>query len=501
MQMPQRWERLDSLRVAALAARHLTSEDVKDPRSRFLPLPLQLSFYRDDAKIRIIRTGNQGIGKTTAVLIDAISECIGDHPFREVAPWEGKKLVALICATAEQSLPIQRKLSKLLRPWMLEGGSLHRQFDPTTGYGRPPIIRFPNAELHIKSCSQGELALAGSEYDVIYFDEPMTAAIWSEAIERVSARGGRIAASFTPIGRRDLSWLEEYEKQPHVSVHHSPLTAEALIPVDPRTGESTGKPYVGPDGRPRDQAWIDDKIRDCLPMYRPARIHGAYKLVLEGRVFQAFDEDKHSVAELPDLDWDLSIGIDHGTVERVGKQTAVLVGYNKKHNLAVVFDEWVSEGESSTDDDAAAIINMLTRNGLEWTDLSYAYGDRAVRGTSRFAAKDNAKLLKAIKRQLGVTEKIYPFITVAKRTRLNTAEGYVHSIEWIHKQQVSTTDDGGPRFLVFGDSCPNVIKAFQTWEGGKTEEPKDVLDAVRYGFIPWILNIAGHSLASVKLVV
>ena len=89
----------------------------RDPIAAMSWLPLQLAFLSDTFPRRMIRAGNQTIGKTTPALAEVTGRCRGRHPLFEshgllipappIEAW-------VICATWPQSLGIQQKLAALL---------------------------------------------------------------------------------------------------------------------------------------------------------------------------------------------------------------------------------------------------------------------------------------------------------------------------------------------------------------------------------------------------
>jgi phage terminase large subunit-like protein len=443
-----------NLASLATATNTLARRAHADPLAYFRPTPPQLAFLSSNHPIRMLRAGNQ-LGKTWAGLADCIYRCLGSHPYTLVkaAPIEAWVVVV----SWEQSLSIQGKLWQLLPKDAIEPDC---EYTPGKGFrGRTPIVRFKNGSvLRIRTVNQGAMALASASIDFCLLDEPPPMDVWSELAARVLRQRGRIALTLTPIGL-PLGWLKKLVEEQVVQDLHYPLTVENTTPIG-------GRPLLTRED-------IEKLEAQVLPQERAQRIHAEWDSGwTEGRVFRMFDPAQHVRADVPAGEALIGVGIDHGT--EAGAQVAVLTALvrdaGEGHPKIWVLDQIVSDGMTTPDQDAAALLAMLKRCGLRWENVDRWVGDRKVYGKRNGSLKSNAMLMSSFERALKLPTGSLPFrIHTAYKPRGSVFEGYRVLSAAMLRNDFSIN----PR-------CRGLIDDLQKFDGREASEHKHSIDALRY---------------------
>ena len=443
-----------SLAALARASSTLAQRAHSDPLAYFRPTPPQLAYLESTQPIRLLRAGNQ-LGKTWAGLADVIYRCLGSHPYTLVkaAPIEAWVVVV----SWEQSLSIQQKLWALLPKDAISDDC---EFTPGKGFrGKVPIIRFKNGSvLRIRTVKQGPLALAGSSIDYVLIDEPPPEEIWSEIVPRVLRQRGRIGITLTPVGM-PLGWLKKLVEEGQVQDIHAALTVENTTPIG-------GRPLLT-------QEDIERMEMQVLPQERAQRIHGEWDSGwTEGRVFKMFDPTRHVRDEAPAGEVLIGVGIDHGTESgaQVAILTALLRDGGQGNPKIWVLDQIVTDGMTTPEQDARAILDMLKRAGLRWENVDRWVGDRKVVGRRNGSLKSNAMLMTAFERELRIPTGSLPFrVHTAYKPRGSVFEGY----RVLSAAMLRGDFNIHPR-------CRPLIEDFQKFDGREASSHKHSIDALRY---------------------
>lgn len=460
----------------------------ESPLQHIYWLPPQQRWLEAPDKVKLYRAGNQALGKTTAGLGEVIYRCLGEHPFLEVP----KRAIEawIICATWQQSLAIQEKLWDLLPKDLI---SPDAKFDKKNGFhANNPLVEFRNGSIiRFKTTKQGGLNLSSATIDVALFDEPPTSPrIFGEILKRIMKAGdGRVLMTLTPVNA-PTEWLRRLTVEdpdtgvlPLVADYHARLEPANLIPV----GQS--EPLRLKDGTPCDAAFVDDVLRFTLPHEVPVVCHGEWEMRTEGNIFAAFNEAL-IIDELPDLEYELRFGTDHGHGGNF-EEYALWVGvsYIGKHPAVYVGAEYVTQGQTTTDQDAEAILEMLHHSGITWKSLARAYGDRVYAGRAgkRLGKKSNKKLMKALADLMSLPghKALKPQIRTVKRGEGHGAGSVQHGIEFLHEAMVR-----GEHFHVHR-SCERLIKSLLKWDG-RDNEWKHAIDTLRYSLDDLIFDKRRH---------
>jgi len=417
----------------------------------------QRAFLSETARIALWRDGNQ-LGKSYALALETIARARGIHPIHGKV--RRSKRSFLLGYSWEQMEPLQDKLWQLLPKDEIDPG---HEYDPGRGIrGKPPRIAFvrgPGAGsvINLATYKQGAKRLAGPTVGFVGMDEPPEGGLFGEVVPRVLKERGIVRITFTPVpDMPDMTWLRDKVKARQIAEHNFGLQAK----------------YCQPEGYPAPwlfQHEIDEYEGLLLEVERGMRMRGDWDPVYLGAWLRAFSAEAVLLGRPPTGAY-LIVGIDHGA--QSGKQTAVLVAVQGRHTdrpRVWVIDEHVSEGITTPEQDAKAVLAMLERRGYQYDHVDAWVGDRPTR-SKRFEVNKNNKdmreeLARELRRDLANVKKIddvykWPQSLSDTMRLLNTCLVRHHMI--VH-----------PR-------CEQFIKACKQFDGNPHHKLKDVLDAGRY---------------------
>ncbi len=478
--------RHEALADAAQSLSILARRRARRPIDYVRWLPLQCEFLLSPAKVKQIRAGNQFLGKSWAALAEVVGRCEGRHPLGLAVP-PPPVTAWIVCASWSQSMAVQEKLNALLA-W--EELDPRTKYDPVNGFSptkRPCIVFRNGSRIWIKTTGQDSIEFSSATIDIVLFDEPpQKQRMFVEALQRVQERGGVLLLSYTPVNA-PTEYLRELCEAGVIEDHWHPLTAAELIPV----GQT--RPLRTKDGRPKDQAWIDER-RSQVPAYeQPVVIDGGWEFRAQGAYFDgAWDSTRLVYEATIDKTDRLVLGIDHG--DRPGKQVAVLMAVDTRQDppSVHVIDIYRDEiGTASPADDARGILAMLTRHGLTWDRLHFAGGDRVhLPGSGK--QKSNRDLAAQIRKILKVKE-LAPSIRTVKRGEGRGAGSLTIGSRWLFHAMVAGRFSVDPR-------CTPLIDAIPKYTLREDDEgTKDLLDAIRYGLDQWVFSWARTASPTIRL--
>lgn len=170
----------------------------------FKPLWYQNEWFACDKKIVALLCGNQ-VGKTEFGAVRVLSHCLGVKPLAlgGTAPqrWEDISrhgVRALVCGenfTTAIPKTILPKLQHYITDQMLS-----RPPKKNAGNKLPEVYFFRSgAELHIQSYDQAVSSFEGPVWDIVWFDEPPPAAIFTAVRRGTMSRQGAILITATPL--------------------------------------------------------------------------------------------------------------------------------------------------------------------------------------------------------------------------------------------------------------------------------------------------------------
>lgn len=321
--------------------------------------------------------------------------------------------------------------------------------------------------------------LAGPRADVVITDEPLPRAVYDELWPRLLGRNGRMYQGFTPTisTSEDIGYLWEMVDDPARPWAGEIQVELTLTAVTPRGG-LLNVPWMTALEIEQFEAGVSGIERDMrMGRTRYPRPDVAYFGAWGPQLIRPI-----SIRGLPP-GTPLGIGIDHGS--RPGAQRAVLVAVEGTgiHSRVWVLDEYQGDGRTETDEDAAGVLAMLARHGLQLEHVDRWVGDRAHGGyQGGNGAKSNQRLKAAIAQRIG--------LDTAGRTGWHerlpdglrymwTPRKYDRSVwegcEILHRMMVGMS----PRILV-SDRCVHLAEDLSKWQGKSTDPHKDGIDALRY---------------------
>jgi hypothetical protein len=175
--------------------------------------------------------------------------------------------------------------------------------------------------------------------------------------------------------------------------------------------------------------------------------------------------------EAPEGEAQIAIGIDHG--KESGAQVAVMVAVSKSKDgepRITVLDLVASDGMTTPEQDARAILGMIKRAGLRWEQVDRWIGDRAAISRRGGAIKSNALLVQAFEKVLGLPVASWP-------ARIATAYKPAGSV--YHSYRILSSAMLSGRFVV-APRCKRLIDDLQKFDGRPASEHKHTIDALRY---------------------
>lgn len=164
--------------------------------------PGQKRFHKDSHRIRIITAGNRR-GKTSCGMVELIWFNNGNHPYK-------KCKVPIKSAVVLQDFENHGKniFEKKLDEWVPPGSI--KRIERHQGGCIKKIHWSTGSVTDVYSHDQELKTFEGSDYDIVWFDEPPPKNIWNAFWRSVTDRGGFMYLTGTPLA---CDWLyKEYQK-------------------------------------------------------------------------------------------------------------------------------------------------------------------------------------------------------------------------------------------------------------------------------------------------
>jgi hypothetical protein len=453
----------------------------------------QEEYLTNRSNRKLLRIGNGG-GKSRVALADVVMRARKSHPFRP--DWNARRGPTkqwITTVTWSQAVP----LMQMLRSFLGEGELAKApNWDPAKGWGKDsPVLVWPDGStVGWRTSNQGPLAHAGAELDHILIDEPVAAETYRELERRVARRGGDLSLAMTPINcPGDIAYLRDLCTEGIVTDLNFPMNERLFRYTD-------GDIRRLPDGTPCDATWIAEQIRQVLPAYRDIVINGGWdEITVDGRFTDAFSRSRHVAEFRLDGSEVLSLGTDHGSQAFTETAVLVAVDQSKEYPHIYILDTYEAQRDSPADADARAILEMLARHGKRWGSLKHVTGDIAhYGGRGRINRKSNQELAYEIARelQLGRNASLVPPIRTAKTGAGAGPRGSVYrGTSWLYRALLREGH------VTVHPRCVSLIKAFENYKGGSTDEHGHLVDALRYALDPWINRGQQRNVPSATVVV
>ncbi len=425
----------------------------------------QRSFLSDPEPTVLWRDANQ-LGKSFALAYEIVASCRGVHALKKVRRAPIRVLV--IGVSLEQMAPLMEKIWNLVPKNEI---SPKCGFDPGRGItGKPPRIVFDRGPgkgslVVFATYMQGATRVAGGTFDLVVMDEPPTESMYGEVRPRVLKKRGRIRIGMTPTpDMPDQSWLRELVESGSVPEHNFHLKEAHCWP------EGNPAPWLYQDE-------IEEYANGLLVVERKMRTQGSWDPVVEGALMNGFGPDCVRDFE-PPAGADLFVGIDHGADS--GKQAAMLVAVTGRFTSrprCYFIDELTTDGFTTPEQDAAGILAMLRRRGLQYDDVDEWIGDRPTGSARRDIRKSNRdlrnELALALRRPVEHTRPIH------KVKKFSGSMSY--GVKLVNSLFVRRDGSGLPHGLVH-PRCVRFAEACEKFDGNPKHPAKDILDAGRYAY-------------------
>ena len=438
----------------------------------------QHEYLSSHARRKLLRVGNGG-GKSFAALADVAMRARKTHPFR--ADWNAKRGPTkqwIVTVSWSQAIPLMQIFKSFLGDHEL---AKCPNWDPAKGWGKDaPTLLWPDGStVGWRTMKQGPLAHAGAELDHVLIDEPCAMEHYRELERRVFRRNGEISLAMTPVNAPgDLGWLRDMATDGLVQDLNFPMN-ERLF----RFMDGTQRRLV--DGTVCDAAWIAEQIKAVPAQYREIVINGGWdEIVVDGAFSETFSESKHVHDFTLDGKEIFSLGVDHGS--QAFTETCILVAVDERGEYPAVYvlGEYEATKDSPAEQDARAILKLLSDRGLTWSRLKRATGDIAhYGGRGRINRKSNQELNYELARELhlGKGAAMVPPLWTAKTGAGSNPRGSVYrGVSWLHRALLR------PGQFTIHPRCTSLISSMAKYRGGSTDPHGHLVDAHRYALDHWI---------------
>jgi phage terminase large subunit-like protein len=453
-----------------------------DPVTDWAPTVAQDAWLKVRHPIAIWRGGNQ-LGKSWGLALDIVLFATGRHPHDQTH--RGPLQIVVASESWAQMDPLARKLWELLPKDQIDPKCYYAPGQGIKGYKEPvvPFVSGPSkgTTITLLTYAQGSARLAGGTYHRAYCDEPPPEQFWGELIPRMNRYSGHIRVTFTPTPESPpLQYLrdrvESYQAGKPGGIYelHTPLTEAICIP----SGRLAPIPFMT-------EAKIERFAANCLEVERGMRLNGDWEPLSTGRWLTMYGPACEEWTD-PPPGATLAVGIDHGIA--AGKQTAVLIAVAQRGTLAPrvwVWAEVTSTGRTTPEQDARAILDMLTSRGLSYDDVDKWFGDRSAESNVRKIKKSNAILRDYLAAELKRTgeDPRMKWIETPDKSKVSVHNGFRMMNAIMGRTEPIVKPDGTPgqrsHWLVHS-SCTRSREAYKGHEGERTDPLKDILDAQRY---------------------
>lgn len=429
----------------------------------------QREFFEDNSRKRFLRACNKS-GKSYLLSAEVWSFLAGTHPRNDHWKVPTPCTILYVCPDLQSSYAddVCKRLHELEPP-----GVLHKScsYDMSRGYitsGKRQILLSNGSQVIFRSGKQDGVSLAGISAHVVVINEPPMENRWGEIMRAGAEHNAPILMAFTPMDNhsvsRDLRWLRQIVEDS--SLEESARWSQTVITLTHKN-----VPH-------RTEEDISSQIDNCPAPERPQRIFAEWEGAASGRMIEGFS-DECLRSDLPNGVAKIGLSFDHGT--RPGNQVCLLFLYWKEFNVqkAMLLDEYISGGRTTSETDAMRVLEMLDRRNISPLEVDFAVGD--VNDAGKNALTNVNKLLEQSFSSLLRTS--YPPFEI------HTASKFRGSILYgIRVINHALLDER----LFIHPRCERTIYDIRHWQGtklGDDGERTHTIDAFRYFGTP-VLDIS-----------
>lgn len=309
-------ETLEGFSEDELAEMILVAEEThrqSKPEVTYVENPVQKKFHKSDAFIRALFSGN-GVGKTTACLMEAIWTATGTHPYRATSRIPNTTIIVLDDPSKADTVYMHALKKRRWYDWTKLKTDRH-------GRSYTVEVTFPNGSNWIfMTHEMNEEKWESIEAAAVIFDEPPPRFIYIALLRGMREKEMKpwIAFAGTPRGRnapwmyREIYRPWKFHSDPDINCFGG-TTYDNLHNLDPETIKRWEKRYT------------KEELQ--------TRVYGEFEF-LSGRIFDNFYRDQHVE---PGFDWPYSWPLIICMDPHVRKNhVAVLLGVDPDKELHVV---------------------------------------------------------------------------------------------------------------------------------------------------------------------
>jgi len=238
----------------------------------------QIAFHKAQKRIRFVFAGNRG-GKTTAGVVEFIMWNTGAHKYLKT-----KTPIKSAIVVPDFTNHAVKILEPKLNEWVSDGQIKRLERNQAKAISR--IFWSSGSVTDVYSHESDPMAFEGSDYDLVYFDEPPPRKIWAAMWRSCTDRGGSMYMTGTPL---NCDWLfSEFQKirdtNDHALMWYVIFNQWANAKNIGEGNEDLGK----------------KRLEDLAALYdeeeRAARIHGQF-VQMSGMIFKGWSQALHVIPE------------------------------------------------------------------------------------------------------------------------------------------------------------------------------------------------------------
>lgn len=240
----------------------------------------QMSFHKTNRRIRFIFAGNRG-GKTTCGTVEFIMWNTGNHKFIKTKT-PIKSAIVVPDFTNHAIKILEPKLNEWCSPGQI------RKVDRNQAGAICRIYWASGSVTDVYSWDQDPMVFEGSDYDLVWFDEPAPRKIWAAMWRSCTDRGGYMYLTGTPL---NCDWLfSEFQKIRDNNDH--PLMWYVIF------DQWANAKNIGEGNEELGKKRLEDLAAMYDEEERNARVRGMF-VQMSGMIFKQWRQDVHLIDQFP----------------------------------------------------------------------------------------------------------------------------------------------------------------------------------------------------------